>query len=201
MRNGSIDNLLQNNRNFLILATALILAGASLGAIGYFALPAENAQELEFVSGYLVSGRLSMTFVQVMGASLISSTIFMMIPFFLGFCALSQPLILLLPVFRGAGLGIGIASVYGELGAKGIGVAAASVLLPAFFTVYALATAVRESLRMSVTLASAVFTEKNFLGLRDHARLYCVKFLVLEAVAAVGAAVDGLCAVAAARIS
>lgn len=184
--------LLQNNRNFAIIVTALILVGASAGALGFAALSNEGLEDISFLGYILMTERTSMSFAQVMLRSFAGGTVFLTIPFLMGFCAVSQPLIFLVPVFRGLGMGLGVASVYYSLGLQGIWVAAALILMPAIFTVYYMTVAVRESFIMSVTLASAVFSEKNFIGLRDAARIYCVKFLVLEAIAAVGACVDAL---------
>lgn len=183
----------KSNLKFCIIVAGLVIFGVLLGAGGLYALSYEKLNDFSFVQSYIVTERKSMDVIRILLNSFVTGTLFLIIPFLLGFSAISRPLLFAVPVFRGLGLGIGIASLYYSMGYKGVAVAALTIVPPAVITVYALVIGIRESFFISGNLASVMFSKRNFMGLGEAAKLYCVKYLVLEAIVAIGSAVDALC--------
>ena len=100
----------------------------------------------------------------------------------------------LVPVYKGLGFGVTIAQIYSKNGLNGFLTALILILPCALVSSYALFIAVRESIKMSNRFFSQAFLDKrsDSISINEYVRLYAVKFLVLEAVTAVSAAVDCL---------
>lgn len=182
-----------NNSSFVILLTALTLVGVLLGTIGFCTLPVDNVIELSFIKNNLIDERLSMTYAQIMFNSFMSGSVFLLIPFLLGFCSISQPLLFLIPVFKGLGLGLGLSSMYFSMGIHGVAAAALTILPSSVFMVFTMVIGIRESVVLSKTLVGAMFSDKTFFGFKETTKTYCVKYLVLEAIVAVGSLADVIC--------
>ncbi|NLZ46722.1 MAG: hypothetical protein GX896_08530 [Clostridiales bacterium] len=193
MQNIKGHEFKNHNLFFVLLLVSLTLIGVLLGTIGFCTLPVENIIDLSFVKNNLIDSRESMSYMQIIFNSFVSGSVFLLVPFFLGFCSISQPLLFLIPVFKGLGLGIGLASMYYSMGLYGIPTAALTILPSGIFMVFTMVIGIRESFGLSKTLASVMLSDKTFFGLKETTKVYCVKYLVLEAIVAIGALADMIC--------
>lgn len=188
------NSLSQQNKKFrfYIIVFGFVIMGVALATACFYALDKSSLMQLSFVSDYLSDKRLASNPTDILFSSFVTGTLFLIFPFVLGFCAVSKPVLYLIPIFRGIGLGTAICSLYYQLGYKGIIVALVTVIPSSVIMTYALAVGIREASCISGYLFSVMFTDRNYSGMINAVKLYCVKFLVLEAVTTVGAAVDAL---------
>ena len=167
-----------------------ILIGALLGAVTFCFMGSDELSMLSVLSNSFVDVRSSGDLEEILVRSFFSSTVFLAVVFLSGFSSLGQPLAVLL--LRGMGWGVAMSQLYSIYGGHGALLSAMFVLLPAVITAAALMIAAREAVAMSNILLCIVFSEGQHGGLRQTVRLYAVKFLVLEAAAAVAAALECL---------
>ena len=158
-----------------------ILIGALLGAVTFCFMGSDELSMLSVFSNSFVDVR-----------SFFSSTVFLAVVFLSGFSSLGQPLAVAVLLLRGMGWGVAMSQLYSIYGGHGALLSAMFVLIPAVITAAALIIAAREAVAMSNILLCIVFSEGQHSGLRQTVRLYAVKFLVLEAAAAVAAALECL---------
>ena len=164
-----------------------ILIGALLGAVTFCFMGSDELSMLSVFSNSFVDVRSSGDLEEILVRSFFSSTVFLS-----GFSSLGQPLAVAVLLLRGMGWGVAMSQLYSIYGGHGALLSAMFVLLPAVITAAALMIAAREAVAMSNILLCIVFSEGQHGGLRQTVRLYAVKFLVLEAAAAVAAALECL---------
>ena len=162
------------------------LNGALLGAVTFCFMGSDE------LSNSFVDVRSSGDLEEILVRSFFSSTVFLAVVFLSGFSSLGQPLAVAVLLLRGMGWGVAMSQLYSIYGGHGALLSAMFVLLPAVITAAALMIAAREAVAMSNILLCIVFSEGQHSGLRQTVRLYAVKFLVLEAAAAVAAALECL---------
>ena len=163
-----------------------ILIGALLGAVTFCFMGSDELSMLSVFSNSF--GDLE----EILVRSFFSSTVFLAVVFLSGFSSLGQPLAVAVLLLRGMGWGVAMSQLYSIYGGHGALLSAMFVLLPAVITAAALMIAAREAVAMSNILLCIVFSEGQHSGLRQTVRFYAVKFLVLEAAAAVAAALECL---------
>ena len=168
-----------------------ILIGALLGAVTFCFMGSDELSMLSVFSNSFVDVRSSGDLEEILVRSFFSSTVFLAVVFLSGFSSLGQPLAVAVLLLRGMGWGVAMSQLYSIYGGHGALLSAMFVLLPAVITAAALMIAAREA-AMSNILLCIVFSEGQHSGLRRTVRLYAVKFLVLEAAAAVAAALECL---------
>lgn len=139
--------------------------------------------------------RESKSFAGILFSSFGSTSVFIIIAFVLGFSAISQPLEVLIPLLKGIILGMLSAEIYIQSQQHGILLSLCLVLPCGIISMYAVISSAREAVGLSNIILTNILTLGHTSGLRETVKLYAVKFLVLEAVTAVAAAVDCLCAV------
>lgn len=169
-----------------------ILIGALLGAVTFYFMGSDELSMLSVFSNSFVDVRSSGDLEEILVRSFFSSTVFLAVVFLSGFSSLGQPLAVAVLLLRGMGWGVAMSQLYSIYGGHGALLSAMFVLLPVVITAAALMIAAREAVAMSNILLCIVFSEGQHGGLRQTVRLYAVKFLVLEAVAAVAAALECL---------
>ena len=169
-----------------------ILIGALLGAVTFCFMGSDELSMLSVFSNSFVDVRSSGDLEEILVRSFFSSTVFLAVVFLSGFSSLGQPLAVAVLMLRGMGWGVAMSQLYSIYGGHGALLSAMFVLLPAVITAAALMMAAREAVAMSNILLCIVFSEGQHSGLRQTVRLYAVKFLVLEAAAAVAAALECL---------
>ncbi len=163
-----------------------ILIGALLGAVTFCFMGSDELSMLSVFSNSFVDLE------EILVRSFFSSTVFLAVVFLSGFSSLGQPLAVAVLLLRGMGWGVAMSQLYSIYGGHGALLSAMFVLLPAVITAAALMIAAREAVAMSNILLCIVFSEGQHSGLRQTVRFYAVKFLVLEAAAAVAAALECL---------
>lgn len=169
-----------------------ILIGALLGAVTFCFMGSDELSMLLVFSNSFVDVRSSGDLEEILVRSFFSSTVFLAVVFLSGFSSLGQPLAVAVLLLRGMGWGVAMSQLYSIYGGHGVLLSAMFVLLPAVITAAALMIAAREAVAMSNILLCIVFSEGQHGGLRQTVRFYAVKFLVLEAAAAVSAALECL---------
>ena len=176
----------------LAFFAGVILFGALLGTVTFCFMGSDELSRLSVFSNSFVDVRSSGDLGEILVRSFVSSTVFIAVVFLSGFSALGQPLAVAVLLLRGMGWGAAMSQLYSLYGGRGALLSAVFVLLPAVITAAALMIAARESVAMSNILLCVVFSDRQHNGLRQTVRLYAVKFLVLEAAAAVAAGLECL---------
>lgn len=180
--------------NVIFRIMLLMVIGVLIGTLAFSFIKTSTLSDLNLIENDYLSMRENGEYVKILYSSLLNSSTLIIVLFLLGFCAIAQPVSVLIPVYKGMGFGVTIAQIYSENGVNGFFSAIILILPCALISSYALFIAVRESLRMSNRFFSQAFLDRRCESdsINDYVKLYAVKFLVLEAVTAVSAAVDCL---------
>lgn len=179
---------------FYAVLLCIVLVGVLLGSLFYSSMSADTVRNLNVTQAGFVSVRHRLDFSSILLKSLTSSTAFLFVVFLSGFCAVGHPVAVSTLAVRGLGLGVVLSQLYSTYGAKGMLYSALLVLPNGFICSLALAFGARESICLSNQYAVFTLSDRQTNGLRETVRLYCTKFLVLEAVLAVSAGADCLIA-------
>lgn len=175
---------------FELYFLSLVVAGV---VVGTFLFQSLFSVSQFYVEALRPSDAGIKTLIKLFFKGFAGNSVFMLVLFVCGFSAVLQPFILMTGFIRGVGIGLVVSSIYSSIGAQGIFNAFVYVAIPSFFTVLALVIAAREAEAMSLSIARAIFSERNFIGFRESSRLYVLKFAILEIIVAVGSAVEILC--------
>lgn len=186
------ETLIKKRFKTLFPIMLLILLGVLLGTVVYMVKSSALSSGLGALNTDYLSLRTSASYMSVMLTSLFNSTVLLLILFFSGLCAAAFPFVLLVPVYKGLGIGCSVAQLYMSSGREGIVYSLLLIVPSAVISCYAVMIGTREAYRMSVECFGAVF-KNNIYTVGENARLYVVKFLVLEAILSVSATIDSLC--------
>lgn len=169
---------------------SLLLVGTLLGSL--FCAQTDNGltDELGSLQSGFVSLRQDPDLASVLLRTLSSSTIFLAALFVSGFCAVGHPIAAAVLLLRGMGFGVVLSQLYLSFGSRGVLWSLALVLPNAVVSGAALVFGARESLNFSNMYILFSLSDRQVDGLKEQLRLYCAKFLVLEAVLAVSAGAD-----------
>ncbi len=180
--------------NVIFKIMLLMLAGVLIGTLAFSFIKTSTLSDLKLVENDYLTMRENGGYIKILYSSLLNSSLLIIVLFILGFCAIAQPVSLIVPVYKGLGFGATIAKIYSENGFHGFFAALVLILPCALVSSYALFIGVRESMRLSNRFFSQAFLNRRSESdsLNEYVKLYAVKFLVLEAVTAVSAAVDCL---------
>ncbi len=180
--------------NVIFRIMLLMIVGVLIGTLAFLFVKTSTLSDLNIVENDYLSMRQNGGYVSILYSSLLNSSTLIIVLFLLGFCAIAQPAAILVPIYKGLGYGATIAQIYSENGLNGFFSALILILPCALISSYALFIGVRESLRLSNRFFSQAFLNRRSDSdtINDYVKLYAVKFLVLEAVTAVSAAVDCL---------
>lgn len=170
----------------------LILLGVALGSLTYILSSDSLSGSLGALNTDYLSLRLGETYMEVFLSSLFNSTVMLLTLFFAGLCAAAFPFVLIAPVYKGLGIGASVSELYFSTGKEGIAYTLLLIVPSAVISCYAVMIGTREAYRMSSECFGAVFKNKIYT-VRENARLYVVKFLVLEAILSVSATIDSVC--------
>ncbi len=132
-------------------------------------------------------------FAGILFSSFGSTSAFVIVAFVLGFSAIAQPFEVIIPLLKGVMLGVLAAQIYMQSQQHGILICLCLVVPCGIVSMYAVVSSAREAVGLSNIILTNTLTLGHTSGLRETVKLYAVKFLVLEAVTAVSAAVDCLC--------
>lgn len=195
MQNQRTSGFWQRRNNFFAFLVGATLFGVVLGTMAYCFMSRDFLNQLSLAQENFLEVRRNSDFAVVLMKSLSTSTMFLGAVFVLGFSAIAQPVEIGVLVFRGMGLGVTMAQVYTQYGTTGIAICAALIVPSALISAYALIIGTREAVYMSNLLMTNSLSDRPSEGMLSSVKLYGTKFLVLEAVCAVSAAVDCLCSV------
>ncbi|MBE6837760.1 MAG: hypothetical protein E7509_07220 [Ruminococcus sp.] len=172
------------NLKFEIICLCIVLVGVAVGTLCFL-----TDVDLSFLSDIFYKNHESNGLLsgEVFLKYFLFGSFVLLVIFLCGFSAVYQPLIFLSSLFVGICYGFPIAEIYSYEISGGLLFAVLTVVIPCLITVFALMIACREAFYLSVSIAGAIFSEKNFIGFKEAVRMYVVKFLVLEAIIAVGA--------------
>lgn len=170
----------------------LILIGVFIGTAVYILKDEPLSGSLNELNTDYLSLRSGSSYMSVMITSLFNSTILLAILFLGGLCAVAFPVVLVVPIYKGLGIGCSVAELYASMGQKGFIYALILILPSAVISCYALMIGTREAYRMSIECFGAIFKSKIYT-VSENAKLYLVKFLILEAILSVSATIDSLC--------
>lgn len=170
----------------------LILLGVVIGTAVYIISNDSLSGSLSRLNTDFLDFRRNSSYMDVMLSSLFNSTVMLLILFLGGLCALAFPVILVVPVYKGLGLGCSVAQMYSSLGQRGVLYALLFILPSAVISCYAIMIGTREAYRMSAECFGAIF-KKKIVTVSENAKLYLVKFLILEAILSASATIDSIC--------
>ena len=167
-----------------IICLCLVLSGVILGTLCFLSdikipLVVEMFSE-NVISETLLSGKVFLEFFAFGSA-------FLLVIFLSGFSAVYQPFIFISCVLVGICYGYSISQIYSDKAFPQVLLVVITFVIPYVIVVFSLIIATREAFYMSVGIASAIFSDKNFIGFKEAVRFYVAKFFVLEAIIAVGA--------------
>lgn len=195
MQNSRTSNDFIHNTGFFGFLAVIAVIGILFGVMSYCFMSADFLEQMSVAQQNFFELRKNRDFVQILIKSFGSSSIFIGCAFVLGFSAIAQPIEIIIPLVKGMGLGVSVAQIYSQNGKSGILTCALIILPCAVISMYALLIAVRESVGLSNIFMTAALTSGQTNGLLGTVKLYATKFLVIEAVTAVSAAVDCVCTV------
>ena len=195
MQNQRTSGFWRRRNNFFAFLVGATLFGVVLGTMAYCFMSRDFLNQLSLAQENFLEVRRNSDFAVVLMKSLSTSTMFLGAVFVLGFSAIAQPVEIGVLVFRGMGLGVTMAQVYTQYGTTGIAICAVLIVPSALISAYALIIGTREAVYMSNLLMTNSLSDRPSEGMLSSVKLYGTKFLVLEAVCAVLAAVDCLCSV------
>lgn len=180
---------LYSPKGYGILA-GLVLVGTLLGTLVYMSMDSSVIQRFGDLQSGFVSIRQELKLSQVLLRTLSSSTAFLVLVFVSGFCAVGQPVAVSCLIVRGIGIGTVLSQLYSSCGMRGMLWSLALVLPNALVSGTALVLGSREAISLSNVYAAFSLSDRQVNGLKETLRVYCAKFLVLEAVLAVSAGAD-----------
>lgn len=177
---------------FLIGLMWIMLCGVFVGVLSYCNLPKDSLDTLSILERGFVSDRTNCSVFEIIIQSMTTSTLILTGLYLLGFSCIAQPVEVLAIFLRGLGLGTTLAYIYSLNGSKGFLIILLLIVPFATVSSFAMIIGAREAIQMSNILVSYMLSDGNTSGKREVFKLYSVKFLVLEAIIAVSAALDGL---------
>lgn len=195
MQTRRTSNKVPSKNSFFAFLVGTILIGVVLGTIAYCFMSDDFLKQMSLAQENFLEIRKKSDFALILMKSLSSSTMFLGAVFILGFSAIAQPVEIAVPLVRGMGLGVTMAQVYSQSGSKGILTCLIIIVPAAIISTYALVVGTREAIGMSNLLFSNSLSDKATEGMLSAVKLYGTKFLVLEAIMAVSAAVDCICTI------
>lgn len=204
---GDFGRFLYRNR-LLILLLALLLLGELIGAMLMRGTAAQTSGTLSFLTQGFIKARSEQTLLATFSSSFFGSALLIMLAFLFGFCAIAQPVILFIPLFRGLGLGISMAYLYGAYGLRGMLACLVLILPNAVLSALVILVACRESLRLSALFLSYAGGQRsNPTPLQNDGempgagakgtmqgaiKLYLLKFTLLLIAAVLAALIDAM---------
>lgn len=185
---------LTQNSLFTFLVGAALL-GVLMGVVSQCFMSDDFLGQIAAAQNDFLEIRRNSDFAVVLMRSFCAATMFLGAAFVMGFSAIAQPLEFAVPTVKGIGLGVTMAQAYSQSGSTGIAACALLIVPSTVISTYAVIIGARESIRMSNRLMTNLLSDRASVGMLSHVKLYGTKFLALEALAAVAAAVDCLCTV------
>lgn len=195
MQNSRTSNDFIHNTGFFAFLVGSAVIGVLFGVMSYCFMSADFLEQLSIAEENYIELRRNQDFAQILMKSFLSSSVYLGCAFVFGFSAIAQPIEIIIPLVKGMGLGVCVAQIYTQNGKSGILTCLLLILPCSLLSMYALVVGVREAVGLSNIFMTNALSIGQVNGLLPTIKLYCTKFLVLEAVVAVSAAVDCVCTV------
>lgn len=195
MQNSRTSNDFIHKTSFFAFLAGSAIMGVLFGVMSYCFMSEDFLNQLSLAERSFMELRQNQDFAQILMKSFLSSSVYLGCAFVLGFSAVAQPVEIIIPLVKGLGLGVCVAQIYAQNGKEGILTCLLLILPCSLASMYALIIGVRESVGLSNILLTNLLTSGQTNGLLSTVKLYGTKFLVLEAIVAVSAAVDCICTV------
>jgi hypothetical protein len=172
----------------LIVLSMLFIAGIAGGAV-IGAVKSDNPL-LSALSDSYITLRVGQDFLSRVVSSFTPAIISLFVTFLLGFDSVLFIAIPLVLVYRGLGVGTALAAIYAGMGVHGIGAAVLIVIPFAVFSGLILIIAVREAMRMSLSVLRVSASSTGKYAPVDYG-LYVSKFIILSFLMLTAAFADG----------
>lgn len=181
--------------SFFAFLTGAVLIGILLGVVQFCCTDSSFLTGLGIAQENFIAARKGMNFGQLLLNSLGGTTVFLFLAWLFGFSAVGQVPEIILLLVRGMGLGLTLSQLYSAYGKSGMLYSAGLILPSAIVSCVALIIGAREAIGFSNIYLKITLSGRQENGLLGAARLYCTKFLVLEAMLAVSAGIDCFCTI------
>lgn len=180
----------QNKDIAFAVMVGAILLGTVLGTVSFCLFPESMTEALASSARDYMSFRKGSDMAGILLNSFAVTSLFIASEFLLGFFALGMLPEVLVLIYRGCGLGIVLSQAYTGCSASERVIAALMIVPACVISCFALCLAAKEAVRLSGRLLVDLTAKENCRGELEYLKTYLVRFLALEAIAAVSAAVD-----------
>lgn len=189
IRKINIRTFLINNK-LLIFLSIFLLIGIFFGAI---LLKYADSGVIKLINVLFLSDlkkRFSKTLLEVFITSISSTSIFVILSFFIGLSTWGSILSPLIPLTRGICIGLTESYLYSVYGVKGI-IFHTMVFLPGIFiSSIAVLLMARESMKLSNHFASIIFLKNSSERLHNSVKLYLVRTGCIAIIVIISSAAD-----------
>ncbi len=181
----------QSRRLCLFLLNLTIVAGITIGAVMTACSREDGFAENTWLNQYFAPIYSGNTVLDVFRNTFFSSAAFLAVIFILGFFSLGQPFGIALLVYRGVGIGVSVAQMYGLNGLSALPAVGILIIPKAIVLSFTASLAVRELIKLSNAQFSFLFRDKIAEEkMRREVKLYFIKFIVLIVVTMLTAMLD-----------
>lgn len=175
-------------RTSLILFIILIILGIAAGSVYSIW---NTAGISPWIHQYFAPLSAGENVFALMSHTFFSASVFSAAAFIIGLSAVGQPLGAVMLIYRGAGIGVSVASMYLLYGKAAV-LPVLLLVLPKALAISAIAIlSVRELMRSSGAMLSFCLNGEVRDDSRRGFRLYCIKFIVLILLSLIISAADG----------
>lgn len=190
MRTGKRENKVKFNIYGLM---AVLIIGVVVGTL-LLKFTGENYRAiLTRITDAFIESRKSRNFIKILSSSLFSTSIYLIITFFVGYFAFGKPIGVLVPFFKGLGLGITMADIFARYSVSGYKICLILILPSALIECLDIITAAKESARASTRIFSFVCGKAGNENADTDTEIsfgtYIIKFAALFLIALIAAAV------------
>ena len=172
-----------------------LLIGVLAGVLAYCFMDNSISSQLIDANTEYLEFRKENDFGRILIDSFFVSTLFIGAEFLCGLFALGLLPALGVLIYKGMGIGVILSQGYTIYESSRIVSLIAIIVPAAIVSCYGAALAAKEAVRLSGRLLLILFSNDSFTGLSEHFRAYGVRFLCIEAIISVSAAVDCVCSV------
>ena len=190
MRTGKRENKLKFDIYGLM---AVLIIGVVAGTLLLKFTGESYRTVLMRMTDAFIESRKSRSFIKTLSSSLFSTSIYLVIAFFVGYFAFGKPISIFVPFFKGLGLGISMADIFARYSTGGFKICLIIILPGVLIESLAIITASKESARASLRIF-AFICGKSKTGEEDDDEeisfgTYIIKFAALFLIALIGAVV------------
>lgn len=173
------------NRTSVIIMLIFIVIGIIVGTVFYVKCP-----EISETFGHFIKTPDKRSILTVFGEAFTDTFILIVLLMLMGFGSIFQPFEIATLLYRGFALGVSFSYTYSLYAVKGFFICVLMILPHALITSVLLVLAVRESMRMSTSIAVFSFKGDSEIIKRPDVHMYIIKFTVLAVLLVVSSVID-----------